>query len=231
MNSNRFTTSAFSNPKSRLSFDRKWSDEPQVLKKYEHGEHCDGCAFFTPFNAEWGLCCHRKSRHHLETVFVQFTCPNYVQERQDAPRQDAPGEEAPRQDAPRPSEAPSPPVAEEITCPSLNLLVLRSPDLARAEDFYTRLGLSFSRHRHGSGPEHLSAEFAGEMVFELYPQAADAPTTLGTLLGFRVLSLEATLAALADYPNAIISPPKASEWGRRAIIADPDGHRIRLLEV
>lgn len=111
----------------------------------------------------------------------------------------------------------------------LNLVVLRSPDVARAVEFYTRLGLEFTRHRHGTGPEHFAAEFPGG-VFELYPLAPDGQSTLGTRIGFRVPSLDATIAALTIYPGAVVSPAKDSEWGRRAVIADPDGHRVELLE-
>jgi lactoylglutathione lyase len=111
---------------------------------------------------------------------------------------------------------------------SLNLVVLRSRDLARAAGFYERLGLKFSRHRHGKGAEHLSAEL-GSAVFEIYPDTG-AGSTLGTRVGFRVASVDAILAALSDYPDSIVSPAKESEWGRRAVIADPDGHRIELLE-
>lgn len=111
----------------------------------------------------------------------------------------------------------------------LNLIVLRSPDMQRAAEFYSRLGLQFTRHQHGSGPEHFAAE-VGSGVFELYPQAVDGPSTLGTRIGFSVPSLDSAIAAISDYPAAIISPPKDSEWGRRAVVADPDGHRIELLQ-
>ena len=114
----------------------------------------------------------------------------------------------------------------EIT---LNLVVLRSPDIARAADFYSRLGLQFSQHRHGNGPEHYSAELPGG-VFELYPLSADAASTLGTRIGFRVPSIDVALAALSDYPNAIVTPARDSEWGRRAVVVDPDGHRVELLD-
>jgi lactoylglutathione lyase len=112
---------------------------------------------------------------------------------------------------------------------ALNLVVLRSPDMARAAAFYSRLGVKFSRHRHGSGPEHLSAELPGA-VFEIYPATPDGPSTLGTHIGFRVPSVDAALAALADQPGAILLPAKDSEWGRRAVVADPDGHRVELLQ-
>jgi lactoylglutathione lyase len=112
---------------------------------------------------------------------------------------------------------------------ALNLVVLRSPDMPRVVAFYSRLGLRFTQHRLGNGPEHFSAELAGG-VFELYPAAADGPSTLGTRIGFSVPSLEAAIAALSDYAGAVISSPKDSEWGRRAVVADPDGHRIELLQ-
>ena len=111
----------------------------------------------------------------------------------------------------------------------LNLVVLRSTDMSRAVAFYNRLGLRFSQHRHGNGPEHFSAELAGA-VFEIYPATPNGPSTLGTRVGFRVPSVDAALAALGDYPGAVLSPAKDSEWGRRAVVADPDGHRVELLQ-
>jgi len=112
---------------------------------------------------------------------------------------------------------------------ALNLVVLRSPDIERAMAFYSKLGLHFTKHRHGSGPEHYSAELAGT-VFELYPQTDSGPSTLGTRIGFAVSSVDDAIRALGDYPDAVISPAKDSEWGRRAVVADPDGHRIELVQ-
>lgn len=112
---------------------------------------------------------------------------------------------------------------------ALNLVVLRSADMTRAAEFYARLGLRFERHRHGSGPEHLAAELGGG-VFEIYPQSPEGPATLGTRIGFRVPGIDAIVAGLSDSPGAVISPPKDSPWGRRAVLADPDGHRVELLE-
>jgi predicted enzyme related to lactoylglutathione lyase len=67
-------------------------------------------------------------------------------------------------------------------------------------------------------------------VFELYPHSEDGPSSLGTRVGFSVSSVNDVIKALCDYPTAVFSQPKDSEWGRRAIVADPDGHRIELLE-
>lgn len=112
---------------------------------------------------------------------------------------------------------------------TLNLVVLRSPDVARAAAFYTRLGLQFSQHRHGSGLEHFAAELPTG-IFELYPLSPDGPSTLGTRIGFRVPSVDAAITALSDYPSAVVTAARESEWGRRAVVADPDGHQVELLQ-
>lgn len=113
---------------------------------------------------------------------------------------------------------------------TLCLVVLRSPDLARAAAFFTKLGLRFAMHRHGSGPEHAAAELPGGGVFEIYPLGTETVSTLGTRIGFRVPSVDAALAALSDYPGCMLTPARDSEWGRRAVIQDPDGHRVELIE-
>ena len=80
MNLNKILTTTWSNPDSEQLYKSHWPDEPQVLQQYENGQQCGGCAFFAPFNCDWGLCCHAASRHHLETVFEHFTCPTFVNE-------------------------------------------------------------------------------------------------------------------------------------------------------
>lgn len=112
---------------------------------------------------------------------------------------------------------------------ALNLVVLRSPNMMRAMAFYSRLGLQFTKHQHGRGSQHFAAEL-GSDVFEIYPLSPDGLSTLGTRIGFSVPSLDSAVAALSEYPGAVISAPKDAEWGRRAVVADPDGHRIELLQ-
>ena len=111
----------------------------------------------------------------------------------------------------------------------LNLVVLRCRDIDRAMAFYSKLGMRFTKERHGTGPEHYSAELKG-IVFELYPQTDSGPSTLGTRIGFAVESVDEATKALVDYPGLVISPAKDSAWGRRVVVADPDGHRIELLQ-
>lgn len=80
MNQNHIITDRWSNEDSRRVYESQWSNEPALRDQYFEGRQCGGCSFFAPFNFDWGLCCHAKSRHHLETVFEHFTCGSYVHE-------------------------------------------------------------------------------------------------------------------------------------------------------
>ena len=111
----------------------------------------------------------------------------------------------------------------------LSLVVIRSLDLERAATFYQVLGLSFQKHRHGSGPEHLACEL-GSVAFEIYPRTDDSDSTSSTRIGFRVPSVEAAIEQLRQIGAAVVSPPKDSPWGRRAVVDDFDGHRVKLTE-
>ena len=115
-----------------------------------------------------------------------------------------------------------------ITDVDMNLVVLRSVDLERALRFYAALGIALSREQHGSGPEHLAATI-GTLVLEIYPQGS-ADKTVGVRLGFRVKSLVTTIARLQAINGVIVSPMQESKWGLRAVVSDPDGHRLELVE-
>jgi lactoylglutathione lyase len=107
----------------------------------------------------------------------------------------------------------------------LNLLVLRCRDVEAARRFYGCLGLSFDRHQHGQGPEHLAAEDEGGVV-ELYPATPAAPAN-AVGLGFAVEDLAATADATAA---AGFAPGAAADWpwGRTFVIRDPDGRRVEV---
>ena len=113
--------------------------------------------------------------------------------------------------------------------PSLNLLVIRSGDIDRSARFYELLGLVFTKHAHGSGPQHYAAE-PGTSVFEIYPRRDEKDSTSSTRLGFRVANLDQTLAALEQAGAKIVSPLKDTPYGRRAVVDDPDGHRVELTQ-
>jgi catechol 2,3-dioxygenase-like lactoylglutathione lyase family enzyme len=114
----------------------------------------------------------------------------------------------------------SPPVA--------NLLVLRSPDIQRAATFYQALGLHFTLERHGRGAEHFSASIDG-FVFELYPIATDQAPTTSVRIGFRVNTVDELIPQLLHLGAVLLTAPHDSDWGRRAVVQDLDGHTVELL--
>lgn len=80
MNENQIRARGFSNPASLSLYRQKWPDEPLLQVQYNSGCGCGACSFYAIFDMDWGLCCHPKSRHHLETVKEHFTCPSFVLE-------------------------------------------------------------------------------------------------------------------------------------------------------
>jgi len=106
-------------------------------------------------------------------------------------------------------------------------MVLRAPDLQRAADFYSVLGLAFEKHAHGKGPEHFAASL-GSTVFELYPQVSEEGSTKNVRIGFQVADAASVLTSLEKKGAKIVSPLKDSPWGLRAVIDDPFGHRVEI---
>ncbi|HEY1049594.1 MAG TPA: VOC family protein [Prosthecobacter sp.] len=113
--------------------------------------------------------------------------------------------------------------------PTLSLLVLRSAAPERLAAFYAQLGIAFEKHRHGSGPEHFSAVLGG-LVFEIYPLKEGEAGTRGLRMGFAVTDVEGMFAQWVEAGGTAVVPPKMSEWGLRAVLDDPEGHRIELTQ-
>ncbi|WP_309397007.1 VOC family protein [Cerasicoccus maritimus] len=110
----------------------------------------------------------------------------------------------------------------------LNLIVLRSPDPEKLAKFYEALlGRSLPKHRHGKGPEHFGTEL-GKVVFEIYPQRDESDLTTCLRFGLAVPDFDQVFVMVEASGGKIVSPPKDSEWGRRMVIDDPDGHRIEI---
>ena len=117
-----------------------------------------------------------------------------------------------------------------MTEPQMNLVVIRATDLDRATDFYERIGLTFQRHAHGNGPEHLACEMSS-FVFEIYPIVEGEPTTESTRIGFAVSNLDELIQQLTAAGATIHRQPKDSPWGRRAVVRDFDNHFVELVQV
>ena len=111
--------------------------------------------------------------------------------------------------------------------PIMNLIVLRSPNIDRSSEFYQEMGLVFIKHRHGDGPEHYTSCVNG-FVFEIYPMGKQPPT-IGTRIGFSVADVDSIVKILVAIGAKLISPSTETEWGRRAVVRDFDGHFVELL--
>jgi len=115
----------------------------------------------------------------------------------------------------------------DMDTPRLNLVVLRVADIERSVAFYRLMGLEFVRHVHGAGLPHYACEMPG-LVFELYPATPEQPVTTSARIGFAVGDVDVVFKQMTEAGATVISAPKDSQWGRRAVIADLDGHRIEL---
>ena len=113
--------------------------------------------------------------------------------------------------------------------PILNLVVIRSKDINRSAEFYSTIGLHLDKHQHGSGPEHFTYEH-GASVFEIYPRQGENDSTSEVRIGFQVTSVDNVIENLMRIGATIVSVPKNSPWGRRAVIKDIDGHRVELTQ-
>lgn len=111
--------------------------------------------------------------------------------------------------------------------PAVSLVVIQAADLDRSRLFYESLGVKLQRERHGMGIEHFSADLGGT-VFEIYPSHGTAQTR--SRIGFRVGSVLAAVEAVLGLGANMASPPSDGPWGMRAVVIDPDGHRVELTE-
>jgi predicted enzyme related to lactoylglutathione lyase len=112
--------------------------------------------------------------------------------------------------------------------PSLALLVLRVSDIPTAVEFYWALGLTFQREQHGTGPQHFSTVLNGT-VFELYPASDRFPVSTARI-GFTVDSIATVLEQLQSLNAEVLTEPRQTPWGLRTVVADPDGHRVELIQ-
>ncbi len=112
--------------------------------------------------------------------------------------------------------------------PKLSLIVVYARNLEATREFYAALGITFQDEQHGNGPRHYAATLGGA-VFEIYPLRDDEPIG-GLRLGFGVESVDRTVQSLRQRQVKIVTEPRDSPWGRRAVVADPNGNRVELTQ-
>jgi lactoylglutathione lyase len=117
--------------------------------------------------------------------------------------------------------------------PPLTLIVLRTSHIKASLLFYQTLGFTFTEERHGTGPVHYSTE-TGSVVLEIYPgeeaERFNWKASGATMLGFNVRGLDGILSGLENTNAEFIANAKETPRGRRAMVVDPDGRLVELLE-
>ena len=112
---------------------------------------------------------------------------------------------------------------------SLRLLVLKTGQVDNVRTFYERLGILLSPERHGQGPPHYAGQ-VGECVLEVYPLPDGGEADVTTRLGFAVADLSRVLEAMQAGGTPVLSPPRDTAWGKRAVVRDPDGRAVELYQ-
>ncbi len=113
--------------------------------------------------------------------------------------------------------------------PSLKLLVLKTDAVERLRDFYARLGFEFIEEQHSNGPRHWSAP-VGDGILEVYPLPEDGSVDATTRLGFGVSDVKEVVESVRQLAE-VVSEPKQTQWGLRAVVRDPDGRAVELYEL
>lgn len=110
-----------------------------------------------------------------------------------------------------------------------SLVVLRTAQPEILADFYRQLGMGFSEERHGKGPKHLTGK-VGDVVFEIYPLGRSKESDRDGRIGFRLPKLDEVMEKLRSRGVVVDETSKATPWGYRAIVRDPDGRAVELYQ-
>jgi catechol 2,3-dioxygenase-like lactoylglutathione lyase family enzyme len=109
-------------------------------------------------------------------------------------------------------------------------VLVHPTDPERSRGFYRdRLGLAIYRE-FGRGPERGTVFFLGGGFLEL--SGRTVPPTPGMVLWRQVRELAAVRRELGERGVRILREPKQQPWGLLEMwVVDPDGVRIRIVEV
>lgn len=114
--------------------------------------------------------------------------------------------------------------------PTFSLVVLKTHKMEDLRDFYEALGFQFKEEQHGKGPIHWSVK-AGDTVFEIYPAPDGHMVDKSTRVGFAVGDVTAAVEAVRAQGARIDSKPNSGPDGLRAVVRDPDGRAVELIQV
>jgi catechol 2,3-dioxygenase-like lactoylglutathione lyase family enzyme len=111
---------------------------------------------------------------------------------------------------------------------ALRLLVVKTRHLDQARAFYQALGVHLAEERHGDGPAHYAGQM-GLTTVEVYPWPEDGPAPDASIrLGFAVTDIGRVVESLRGIGTPVVTEPRATPWGYRAVVRDPDGRAVEL---
>lgn len=113
--------------------------------------------------------------------------------------------------------------------PEIALVIVRTHRVEKVCDFYAALGFDLQEEQHGKGPIHYSAT-AGPAVFEVYPLLEGHPVDSSLRLGFFIDDVTAAVETVRKMGARVDSKPNSGPDGLRAIVRDPDGRVVELLQ-
>lgn len=113
---------------------------------------------------------------------------------------------------------------------TLAFIVLMYNDIEKAALFYSGIGFNLTEEKHGLGPKHYSFQTNGGLVVELYPTRSDIEPSR-VFIGFYVKNLSHSLLTTTATGGSVVSEPVETERGLRAVVKDPGGYKLELIEL
>lgn len=115
------------------------------------------------------------------------------------------------------------------TVTALAAVVFTCKDIDRSVRFYKALGVEVRETRHGGSGPHFTCSLGG-VHFALYPtDDVERGAQSGVQIGLMVTNLDGAVAAVKAAGANVLQAPTPKPWGITAIVEDPDGRRVELV--
>jgi predicted enzyme related to lactoylglutathione lyase len=109
-------------------------------------------------------------------------------------------------------------------------LVLYAGVVARTAAFYKALGVWLEPRPDGREVGEIDG-IRVAVVEGRQDEASPGPAVPGTsMIGLRVSSVDEAILAAHQAGGAVLRPTEALDWGRRAVLTDPDGRPVEVVD-
>jgi lactoylglutathione lyase len=111
----------------------------------------------------------------------------------------------------------------------ISSLVLYAIDVTATAEFYRQLGVEF----HPAGPGRLVADVGG-CRFAISPASSGDTARQGgagtAMPGLDVRSVDTVIGRVITGGGTVLRAAETLDWGRRAVLSDPDGRAVEIIE-